>query len=150
MLVFEEAPPPARLVQELASPSLFAAQRLLVVADARSYLDADHQAEGEALAGALTSLPLEDVTLLLLAVAKEPLKGPMTEGIRSAARCASGTPEKPKPWEDIRVSPGQRHVLASVVARVAPRSQARTRWWTPARPTAFVPASSRRRPSAAA
>jgi hypothetical protein len=121
MLVFEEAPPPARLVQELASPSLFAAERLLVVADAGSYLDAGHQAEGEALAGALTSLPLRDVTLLLLAVAKEAPTGPLMEGIRKRGEVRFlALPERPKPWEDIRVSPGQRHVLASVVARVAP------------------------------
>lgn len=121
VLVFEEAPPPARLVQELASPSLFAADRLLVVVDARSYLDADRQAEGETLAEALSSLPLGDVTLLLLAVAKQAPAGPVTDAVRKRGEVRFlALPEKPKPWEDIRVSPGQRRVLASVVARVAP------------------------------
>jgi len=91
------------------------------VADARSYLDADRQTEAEALAGALTSLPLGDVTLLLLTVAKEAPTGPVTEAVQKRGEVRFlALPERPKPWEDIRVSPGQRRVLASVVARVAP------------------------------
>jgi hypothetical protein len=91
------------------------------VADASSYLNADRQADGEALAGALTSLPLKDVTLLLTTVAKEAPTGPVTAAVRKRGEVRFlALPEKPKPWEDIRVSPGQRHLLGSVVARVAP------------------------------
>lgn len=91
------------------------------MADASSYLNADRQADGEALAGALTSLPLKDVTLLLTTVAKEALTGPVTAAVRKRGEVRFlALPEKPKPWEDIRVSPGQRHLLGSVVARVAP------------------------------
>jgi len=121
VLNFEEAPSPGRLVQELASPSLFASERLLVVADATPYLKAGRQAEGEALAGALTSLPLRDVTLLLTTVVDRAPTGPVAEAVQSRGEVRFlALPETPKPWEEMRVSPGQRRLLASVVARVAP------------------------------
>lgn len=121
VLTFDEALPAGRLVQELVSPSLFAPERLLVVLDASAYLAADKTQGGETLAHALTSLPLRDVTLLLTAVVKSAPAGPVAEAVggRGEVRFLA-LPEKPKPWEDVRISPAQRRLLASLVARVAP------------------------------
>lgn len=120
-VTFEEPPPPGRLVQELASPSLFASERLLVVVDAGPYLAAGRQAEGEALTQALTSLSLRDVTLLLTAVVKAAPTGPVVEAVQGRGEVRFlALPEAPKPWEEGRVSKAQRLLLASVVARVAP------------------------------
>ncbi len=119
-MTFEEAPSPGRLVQELASPSLFATERLLVVADASPYLSGRDR-DSEALSDALGSLPLGDVTLLLAAVVGKAPAGPVAEAVerRGEVRFLA-LPETPKPWEEARVSKPQRKVLASVVARVAP------------------------------
>jgi hypothetical protein len=120
-VTFEETPLPGRLVQELASPSLFASERLLVVMDAGPYLAAGRQAEGEAFTRALTSLPLRDVTLLLTAVVKTAPTGPVVEAVQGRGEVRFlALPETPKPWEEGRVSKAQRLLLASVVARVAP------------------------------
>jgi hypothetical protein len=109
------------LVQELASPSLFAPERLLVVADASPYLSTSRAEEGEALARALASLPLRDVTLLLTAVIEKAPSGPVVEAARNRGDVRFlALPEAPKPWEEGRVSPAQRPVLAALVARVAP------------------------------
>lgn len=121
VFTLEEPPSPGRLVQELASPSLFASERLLVVADAGAYLAASRQADGETLARALTSLPLRDVTLLLTAVVKTAPTGPVVEAVQGRGEVRFlALPETPKPWEEGRVSKGQRLLLASVIARVAP------------------------------
>jgi hypothetical protein len=121
VLTFEETPPPGRLVQELATPSLFASERLLVVVDAGPYLAAARQAEGEVLTRALTSLPLRDVTLLLTAVVKTAPTGPVVEAVQGRGEVRFlALPETPKPWEEGRVSKAQRLLLASVIARVAP------------------------------
>jgi hypothetical protein len=120
-VTFEETPPAGRLVQELASPSLFASERLLVVVDAGPYLAAGRQAEGEALTRALTSLPLCDVTLLLTLVVKTTPTGSVVEAVKGRGEVRFlALPEAPKPWEEGRVSKAQRLLLASVVARVAP------------------------------
>jgi hypothetical protein len=117
---FDEAPPPARLVQELASPSLFAAERLLVVADARPYLAGGRHA-GAALAEGLDSLPLVDVALVMSAVAKAKPTGALADtiGRRGEVRFLA-LPDTPKPWEEARVSRDQRRFLSSLVARAAP------------------------------
>ncbi len=121
VLEFEGAPPASRLLGELASPSLFSPQRLLVVAAAATYLTGAEQPEGEMLAGALGSLPLSDVTLLLAAVVKTAPGGAVAEAVAARGEVRYlPLPEAPKPWEDVRVSRSQRAVLASLVARVAP------------------------------
>jgi hypothetical protein len=121
VIAFEDAPPASRLVQELASPSLFAPERLLVVASAGPYLAPGRQGDAEALARALASLPLSDVTLLLAAVSTTEPSGPFVEAVsaRGLMRFLA-LPDAPKPWEETRVSPAQRRVLASLVERVAP------------------------------
>jgi hypothetical protein len=118
---FEEAPSAGRLVQELANPSLFSPERLLVLADAGPYLAAGRRAEADVLAQALTSLPLEDVILVLAAVAGAAPTGPLAEVAKARGEVRFlALPETPKPWEEVRVSPAQRRVLTSVIARVAP------------------------------
>jgi len=120
-LAFEGAPAAGRLVQELATPSLFSSDRLLVVADASTYLSAGRRAEGEALAQAVKTLPLREVSLVLAAVADAPPTGPLVESVRARGEVRFlALPETPKPWEEARVSPAQRRLLASVIARVAP------------------------------
>jgi len=117
---FDQAPPPGRLVRELASPSLFSPERLIVVADASPYLSGRDR-DNEALASSLGSLPLGDVTLLLAAVVGTSPSGVVAEAVggRGELRFLA-LPEAPKPWDEARVSKAQRRLLANVVARVAP------------------------------
>ncbi len=118
---FDEAPPAARLVQELASPSLFAAERLLVVVDARPYFGAARRAAAEALAEGLEKLPLAGVTLVMSVVTTAAPTGALVDTVgRRGEASFIALPETPKPWEEARVSRSQRQVLASLVARVAP------------------------------
>jgi DNA polymerase III delta subunit len=65
---FDQAPSATRVVQELASPSLFASDRLIVISDASVCFTAGRRSDAEDLARGLTSLPLAGVTLLLSAV----------------------------------------------------------------------------------
>jgi len=118
---FAPAPPPAHLVRELASPSLFASERLLVVPDAAAYFATGRRAEAEDLAKGLTSLPFSGVWLLLGVVSAAAPKGALAEvaAARGEARFLA-LPEAPKPWDEVRVSTAQRRSLASLVARVAP------------------------------
>jgi hypothetical protein len=120
---FEPAPPAERLVQEIASPSLFAPERLLLVPDSGPYLGerGPTAAAGEALARALETLPLAGVTLVLAAAAGEP-NGALAEVVarRGEVRFLP-VPPAPKPWQDVRITPEQRAVLADkVLRRVAP------------------------------
>jgi hypothetical protein len=118
---FEETPPASRLVQELATPSLFSPERLLVVAAAGSYLAAGRQEDAEVLARALASLPLSDVTLLLAAVSQKEPSGALAEAVSARGELrVLALPEAPKPWEETRVSAAQRRLLASLVEKVAP------------------------------
>ena len=118
---FEEAPAAARLVQELANPSLFASERLVVVNDASAYLTAARRREAEDLAASLASLPLTDVTLLLCAVAPSSPTGALVDAVDARGEMRFfALPEAPKPWEEGRVTPSQREMLARLVAQTAP------------------------------
>jgi hypothetical protein len=121
VLAFDEAPPAARLVQELASPSLFAAERLLVIADARAYFGASRRAAADALAEGLEKLPLADVAMVMSVVATAAPAGALADAVARRGEVSFiALPEAPKPWEEGRVSPKQRQVLTSLIARVAP------------------------------
>ena len=121
VVAFDEAPPAARLVQELASPSLFAAERLLVIADARAYFGASRRAAADALAEGLEKLPLADVAMVMSVVATAAPAGALVDAVARRGEVSFiALPEAPKPWEEGRVSPKQRQVLASLIARVAP------------------------------
>ncbi|MGD1146559.1 MAG: hypothetical protein ABR961_01240 [Thermoanaerobaculaceae bacterium] len=118
---FDQAPSATRLVQELASPSLFASDRLIVLTDASAYFAPGRRSEAEDLAGGLASLPLAGVTLLLSAVSSSALKGALVDAVtgRGEVRFLP-LPEAPKPWEEGRISGPQRRTLAGLVAKVAP------------------------------
>jgi hypothetical protein len=121
VITFDEAPPAGRLVQELATPSLFSPQRLLLVTSAGAYVAPGRRGEADPLAQALETLPLADVTLLLAAVATTPPSGALAEIVAARGQVRFlALPEAPKPWEETRVSPAQRRVLASVVERTVP------------------------------
>src|SRR5512137_445341 len=79
LVSFDEAPSPARLVQELAMPSLFASERLVVVNDASACLTGGRRREAEEFATGLDPLPLTDVTLVLCAVAPSSPTGVLAE-----------------------------------------------------------------------
>jgi len=120
-VTFDEAPLAGRLIEELAAPSLFAPERLLVVTNANPYMKAGRADDGDALGRALASLPLRDVTLLLTAVTKEAPEGAVADTVRDRGEVRFlALPEPPKPWEDVRTSKEQRSVLATLVGRVAP------------------------------
>jgi hypothetical protein len=118
---FDQAPSATRVVQELASPSLFASDRLIVISDASVCFTAGRRSDAEDLARGLTSLPLAGVTLLLSAVSSSAPKGALAEAVagRGEVRFLP-LPEPPKPWEEGRVSRPQRQTLMGLVARVAP------------------------------
>ncbi|MDD5562129.1 MAG: hypothetical protein PHQ91_00295 [Thermoanaerobaculaceae bacterium] len=122
---FGEAPPATRLVQELASPSLFVAERLLVVADARPYLSVGRRAAADPLAASLEALPLAGVALVMSAVAAAAPTGALADAVgrRGEVRFI-GLPDAPKPWDEARVSREQRQALVGLIARVAPALQA--------------------------
>ncbi len=119
----EAAPPPAQLVRELASPSLFAADRLLLVRDASAYFGdkARTNSDGDALAQALASLPLAGVTLVLALVGAAQPQGALADTSRQRGEVRFlPVPPAPKPWEKTRVTPEQQAVLeGKVLARVA-------------------------------
>jgi hypothetical protein len=127
----DPAPPPARLIRELASPSLFAAARLIVVPDARPYLGQaaeDNGAAGEpwrdagaVLAAVLGEARFVDTALILAAVSTAEPSGPLAEVVRRRGTLTFlPLPAAPKPWEEVRVTPAQRRVLEDVIRRVAP------------------------------
>jgi hypothetical protein len=121
VITFEEAPSSARLVQELATPSLFSPHRLLLVTSAGALVAPGRRGEGDALAQALEALPLADVTLVLAAVAATAPGGALAEVVAARGQVRFlALPEPPKPWEETKVSPAQRRVLASLVARTVP------------------------------
>jgi hypothetical protein len=121
---FDAAPTPDQLVRELASPSLFATDRLLLVRDASAYFGdkSATSSAGEALAQALGSLPLTGVTLVLALVAAAQPQGTLAEVSRRRGEARYfPVPPAPKPWETVRITADQRAVLKDkVLARVAP------------------------------
>ena len=118
---FDQALSAARIVQELASPSLFASERLIVLTDVSVYFAVGRKGEADDLAGGLTSLPLAGATLLMCAVLTAAPKGGLVDA--AAGRGENRhlpLPEAPKPWEEGRVSGPQRQTLKGLIAKVAP------------------------------
>ncbi len=114
-----------RLAGELASPSLFAAERLLVVRDASAVLEGKERDKGKRAAEALlaclrSSWDRATSLLLCLASSSEP-RGVLADYVR-----AHGTltwmplPAPPKPWEDVRLSEEQRRTLKRLLKRTVP------------------------------
>ncbi|MGE5236838.1 MAG: hypothetical protein ACM3O7_10860 [Acidobacteriota bacterium] len=124
-VVFDETPAAAALIRELASPSLFATDRLLVVRDGHELLTVkkDRDDRVAQLAATLSTLPLRGVGLILAAVADAEPKGPLADVFKSRGELRFlPIPPPPKPWEPGRVTPAQRQVLERVITRVAPEA----------------------------
>lgn len=115
-----------RLADELASSSLFATGRLLVVRDASAVLEEKEQQKGkgaaEVLVGCLENSWDRDTSLLLCAPATSEPKGRLADYVR-----AHGTltwmplPASPKPWDDVRLSAEQRRTLERLLQRTVPQ-----------------------------
>lgn len=112
------------MINEVASPSLFAPDCLFVVPDASLYLPKANKAsaEGAELAKAITGIDFTSVSLVLTAtIGQAPKKSPLVD---AAAAASAWTwlpcPEPPKPWDQTRVSTGERRVLEGLIRRVAP------------------------------
>lgn len=123
VITIAAAPPATALLRELATPSLFAPRRLVVVRDARLYLGGEEhkEREAEALVRALDAFSFSNVSLILAAVTATEPKGALVDlaARRGEARFVE-LPPPPKPWEKTTVSPAQRRLLESLLVRVAP------------------------------
>ncbi|MEW6337783.1 MAG: hypothetical protein AB1625_10350 [Acidobacteriota bacterium] len=123
--VYAEPPSPSHLIRDLASPSLFAPARLLIVSDARSLIAGKgaRAADVNALAASLASIPTDEVWLLLLAVVESEPSGPVVQAVASRGEVRhQALPPPPKPWEEARLTAAQRAVLHGVLRRVAPEA----------------------------
>jgi len=124
---------PHDLAVELCSPSLFNPQRILLVRDARTWVDAP------APAGAPTKKSRVDVSPLVTTIegglnpeialivgvwcGRRP-KGTLVEAIDQAGSVEwLPLPAPPKPWEDVVLSDAQCEVLRGVIRRVAPQAR---------------------------
>ena len=121
---------PESVATELVSPSLFAADRVLVVPDARGWLGAAappglKAAESEPLDPTPLIRVLADglptgVALVLGAWCGRKPTGALVDAVTAAGSCEwIGLPPPPKPWEDAVLSEEQRRVLQGVLARAA-------------------------------
>jgi hypothetical protein len=121
---------PAELATELVSPSLFAAERVLVVADARRWLGARPPAGAAADAGeppdsgplveVLASGVPDEVGLVVGAWCGRQPTGPLVDAIRSVGAVDwISLPPPPKPWEDTLLSSEQERVLRGLLERAA-------------------------------
>jgi hypothetical protein len=123
----EEATPES-VSLELVSPSLFAAQRVLVVPDAREWLGAaappGHKAgrtqppDPEPLIHVLGEGVPEGVVLIMGAWCGRKPTGSLVKAFDGAGQVDwVGLPPPPKPWEDAVLSDEQRRVLDGVLDR---------------------------------
>ena len=132
----DEETTPHDLAIELCSPSLFNPQRVLVVRDARRWVDAPappgapaHKQRPDVgpLVETLDSGLSPDIALILGVWCGRRPKGALVEAVD---RCGVvewlPLPAPPKPWEDVILSDAQRDVLRGVMRRAAPASR-----WTP-------------------
>jgi hypothetical protein len=121
---------PESVATELVSPSLFAADRVLVVPDAREWLGAPappglKAAKAEPpdptpLIRVLAEGVPEGVALVLGAWCGRKPTGELADALAAAGQVEwIGLPPPPKPWEDAVLSDEQRRVLESLLARVA-------------------------------
>jgi hypothetical protein len=120
---------PESVALEVLSPSLFSPQRVLVVADARAWLQAakpaagvpTEQVDAAPLVEALDQHPLEGVALVLGAWCGGKPKGPLVEVVERQGRFTwISLPAPPKPWEEAVLSREQRELLGRVLERAAP------------------------------
>ncbi|NOZ78231.1 MAG: hypothetical protein GXP48_03420 [Acidobacteria bacterium] len=117
---------PETAATELTSPSLFEPRRVLVMADARAWVDARTPSGAPAvtamdagpLVNALEAGVPEDVGLVLGVWAGAKPSGPLVKAVARAGRFRwIPVPPAPKPWEDVVLSREQVQVLEGVVVR---------------------------------
>lgn len=122
---------PEDLATELCSPSLFAPQRVFVIADLGSWLEPPprsgnkkapdtEEVDVTPVIGVLEEGLSEDVFLVMGAVCRSKPKGPLVKAVGAAGTFEwLPAPDPPKPWEDADVSEEQEKVLRAVLAREA-------------------------------
>jgi hypothetical protein len=121
---------PEAVATELVSRSLFATERLLVVGDVRSWLDApappgtktdrEEPPDLRPLLQVLAEGPPEGVALVLGAWCGRKPTGELVTAVEAAGTFEwVALPPPPKPWEDAALSREQRAVLEQVLRRAA-------------------------------
>jgi hypothetical protein len=118
---------PEDLSVELCSPSLFAPQRVLVVSEMGSWLEASARRQAEEddvdlspLVQVLAEGVADGIALVMGACCRSKPKGTLVDAVEEAGRfCWQPTPEAPKPWEDVVVSKEQEAVLRKLLAKAA-------------------------------
>jgi hypothetical protein len=121
---------PESVAMELVSPSLFAAERVLVVEDARTWVGGAAPAglkvsktdppDPEPLIHVLDEGVPEGVALVMGAWCGRKPGGKLVEAIERAGRFDwIPLPAAPKPWDDVVISSEQRQVLEAVLRRAA-------------------------------
>lgn len=118
-----------QLALELRSPSLFAPTRVLVVADARGWLDTTAPRGALVSGGSQDSGPLLEVleegvpdgtALVMGAWCGRKPKGKLVKAVEAAGEYRwIPLPDPPKPWEDVVLSADQRRVLSGLLRKVA-------------------------------
>jgi DNA polymerase III delta subunit len=118
-----------RIAIDVQTPSLFSPQRVLVVADARAWVEAPAPPGASAarsddvtpLVEALSKGVPDDTALILGAWCGSRPKGKLVEAVKKHGKLTwISLPPAPKPWEDVALSDEQRQVLRGVVKRAAP------------------------------
>jgi hypothetical protein len=120
---------PEQVALELRSPSLFAPTRVLVVTDARGWLDTTAPRgalvtgkgeDAEPLLQALTDGVPDGTALVMGAWCGRKPKGKLVKAVESGGEYRwIPLPDPPKPWEDVVLSNDQRRVLSSLLRKVA-------------------------------
>ncbi len=126
---------PELLAVELCSPSLFAPQRVLVISEARQWVDVPSpnkqyrpppgtgpaEIDASAVTHVLDEGLSDDIALILRVQCQAKPKGDLVAAIEKSGHLHwQPVPPPPKPWEDAVVSKEQVAVLRAVIAREAP------------------------------
>jgi hypothetical protein len=122
---------PEELAVELCSPSLFAAQRILVAPEIASWLDVTAQkqpriaakpatVDATALVQVLESGVGDGIALVMGACCHAKPKGALASAVEKHGELHwQPTPEAPKPWEDLLLSKDQERLLDALLERTA-------------------------------
>jgi hypothetical protein len=118
---------PQDLSVELCSPSLFAPQRVLVVPEIQSWLEAGARRKTDGddvdptpLVQVLGEGIADGIALVMGACCRSKPKGALVEAVDEAGEFRwRPAPEAPKPWEDAIVSAEQEAVLRQILAKAA-------------------------------
>jgi hypothetical protein len=117
---------PENLSVELCSPSLFAPQRILVVPEVGSWLEASRrksdsdQVDVQPLVRVLGDGMAEGIALVMGAVCRSKPKGALIDAVDKVGEFRwRPAPEAPKPWEDAVLSREQEAVLGKLLDKTA-------------------------------